>query len=477
MKFLRYFLPILILSIAGYFTWHLMKSRPEPHRYRPDTSAPEVQVTELQPQDYQIILHSQGIVEARTQSALIPEVRGRIIEISPNFRTGGFFEAGETLVQIDASDYHTALVTAEATVAQMELRYAEEKARSERAELDWKRLGNEVAPTDLVLRRPQLRQAEANLASAKARLEAARLNLQRTRIVAPYAGRILKKNVDVGQYVSPGNQLATLYAIDYAEVRLPLSEAQLGFIDLPENYRGSGELANFSKPVNLHVEAGETETVWTGELVRAEGAFDLRSRQLYVVAQVADPYGHSEEGRPTLKVGSFVSAEIPGTFLHNVYVIPRRLFRESQYLIIVNKRDRIERRQVQPLWTDEENIIVRENISPGERLCLTPIKYASTGMRVKIPDPDEALADHDIANLETLDRVLAAIPKSAKIPLALSTEITALETERDPRRARILVNELRRWAMQKDLGLPQELFNIDRKEGKKKQAKPVAAQS
>ena len=154
MKFLRYFLPLAILAICGYVTWILMSARPEPRRYNREAIEPEIEVPKLILQDYQVILKSQGIIEARTQSALIPEVRGRILKVSPNFRAGGFFEEGELLVEIDASDYETELIVADATLAQMQLRFAEEKVRAERAELDWTRLGNEGDAPELVLRRP-----------------------------------------------------------------------------------------------------------------------------------------------------------------------------------------------------------------------------------------------------------------------------------------------------------------------------------
>lgn len=479
MKFLRYFLPFAILAICGYVTWQLLLERPEPTRWNREPPAPEVQVQELQREDYQILLQSQGIVEPRTQSALIPEVRGRIIEVSPNFRPGGFFEKGELLVQIDASDYETDLVVAEATLAQMELRYAEEKVRSNRAELDWTRLGNEGEAPELVLRRPQMREAEAQLASAGARLKTARLNLERTLITAPYAGRILKKNVDVGQYVSPGNQLATLYAIDFAEIRLPLSESQLGFIDLPESYRGAE--AKLSKEVELSVSSGDSVTSWKANLVRAEGAFDLRSRQLYVVAQIPDPYGNRPDGRPPLKVGSFAEATIPGDLLRDVFVIPRRLFRESDHVILVDETNRLVRRSVQPIWSDAENIVVRDQLDAGERLCITPIRYATSGMRVKLKaDGDEAIAEAK-AQFERFEEVMAHIPADTVLPLYLDIQVKSLQDDRKLERAGDLVIELLRWARQSGIALPASLYDADyRKERQglkgtgKKSTAPIA---
>lgn len=459
LKFLRYFLPIAILACCGYFTWYLLSARPEPSKWNRQPFEPEVDVSTLKLQDYQIVLRSQGIIEARTQSALIPEVRGRILSVSPSFRPGGFFEKGELLVEIDPSDYETDLVVADAALAQMELRYAEEKVRAERAELDWKRLGNEDEAPELVLRLPQMRQAEANLASAQARVKTAQLNLERTKIVAPYAGRILEKNVDVGQYVSPGNKLATIYAIDFAEIRLPLSEAQLGFIDLPESYRDSEEDPKFNKDVQLRVKMGEQQYDWTGQLVRAEGAFDQRSRQLYVVAQIPDPYGSNAEGRPPLKVGSFAIAHIPGNLLQDVFVIPRRLLRESSYVIIIDGEDRLVRRHVTPLWSDEENIVVRDQLQEGERLCLTPVKYATSGMKVRIkPSPEEAKANAERA-YQNFKKLIEALPDTLDLPIHLKIQIESLLAGNDIHQSSALTAELVRWAKQNGYTIPR---GIDR---------------
>lgn len=471
MTFVRYFLPVAILAACGYFTWHLLSSRPDPARWNRQPFEPEVAVSELELQDYQIVLQSQGIVEARTQSAMIPEVRGRILSVSQSFRPGGFFEKGELLVKIDPSDYETELVVADATLAQMELRYAEEEVRADRAALDWRRLGNQGDAPELVLRLPQMRQAEANLASAQARVKTARLNLERTQIVAPYAGRVLEKNVDVGQYVSPGNRLATIYAIDFAEIRLPLSEAQLGFIDLPESYRDSEAEPPIDKEVQLRVKMGEKQYDWTGKLVRAEGAFDPRSRQLYVVAQIPDPYGSTSDGRPPLKVGSFAVAQIPGNLLKDVFVIPRRLLRESSYVIVIDKEDRLVRRHVSPIWADEANIVVGEELKPGERLCLTPVKYATAGMKVRIK-PSEAEADAQAKrDFERFIHLVEALPGDLELPIHLEIQIESLKAGNDIHQSAALTSELRRWARQNDIKIPERAARD------KRESKPEAAAS
>ncbi len=383
-KALRILLPLFVFIIAVAVSWWIIASKPEPRQREFRAQVPRVEVLSLTPTDYQVILESQGTVRARTTSNLIPEVRGRVLEVSPKFREGGWFEEGDMLLQIDPHEYRTEVVVAKANLAQMELDLAEEEARVEQAILDWKRLDSGEAPNDLVLRTPQLKRAQAFVESAKARLETAERNLQLTKIIAPYKGRVLSQNVDVGQYVTSGTQLARIYAVDFAEVRMPLTETQLSFLDLPEIYQG--EPSNISDGPNVIFSstiAGKTHE-WKGRVVRAAGSFDPLTRQLFVIAQVRNPYQRSQDDRPPLKSGSFVRAKIKGITLHNVFEIPRKLLRENSFLLTVDKENRLRRKTVNIVWQNDESIIVDKGLQRGERICLTDVPFAVDGLPVAI---------------------------------------------------------------------------------------------
>jgi len=313
---------------------------------------------------------------------LIPEVSGRVISISAFFREGAFFEAGQELLQIDSSNYQIAITVAQSKVAEMYLLLAEEQAKARQAEKNWHRLGQGGEPTDLVLRKPQVLGAKAALASAQAGLKQVRLDLQRTHIKAPYAGRILEKQVDIGQYVSPGTVLAKIYAVDYAEIRLPLSDQQLQFIDVPESYRGQQQQDQFKPEVILSTVMGTRPNQWQGRIVRAEGAYDTRSRRLSLVAQVDDPYAKTAENKPPLKVGQFVEATIKGKLLQQVFVIPRSAIRNNTQLMIIDEQSRLNIRQIKILWSDADHVVIEQDIQEGEWLCITPVQYAVNGLQV-----------------------------------------------------------------------------------------------
>jgi RND family efflux transporter MFP subunit len=434
---LRILLPIVAFAAFAGPAYLIVKNRKPPERRPPPTPPTVVAVQALEKGDFQVVLESHGTVRARLESSLLPQVTGRIVSIAPIFRDGGFFEQGDVLLTIDTRDYDNAVakanaslaqaelevseqvvlqqrVAADVTVAQAELKQAqlgleEEQARSLQAAEDWKRLKVEGEPGGLVLRKPQLAAAESavnaaqarlrqrqldeqlattRIAAAKARADAARADLaqreldrERTTVKAPYAGRILQRRVDINQFVSPGTVLAMIYAVDYAEVRLPLTRHQLGYINLPEAQRGEVATSE-GPPVTITAEQGGEAYEWQARVVRAEGAVDRRTRHLFVIAQVDNPYGAQE--KPPLKVGQFVRARIDGVVIPDVVTVPRAVLRQGSEVLLVDGDNKLRRRQVKTGWSDKHVAVVVEGVTAGERLCVTPVPIAVDGMPVVV---------------------------------------------------------------------------------------------
>nr|VFK39922.1 MAG: RND family efflux transporter, MFP subunit [Candidatus Kentron sp. SD]VFK45553.1 MAG: RND family efflux transporter, MFP subunit [Candidatus Kentron sp. SD]VFK79850.1 MAG: RND family efflux transporter, MFP subunit [Candidatus Kentron sp. SD] len=395
MKRARFIAPLAVLAISAIIGGILIATAPEAERRVPAPLLPTVEVMPLRSQDYTVTITTRGTVSPRTQSTLVAEVSGRITTVSPNFRAGGFFETGDVLLTIDPRDYENTVTIMRAELAQARFGLKEEEARANQARIDWKRLGDNGKPGDLVLRKPQLASKQASVAAAEAQLRQAELNLERTRIMAPYAGRILEKSVDVGQHVSPGTVLASLYAVDYVEIRLPLTDEQLAFVDLPETYRNesSPTLSSTSpqqKPgplVTVSIRLGGNEHRWVGNIIRAEGAIDTKSRQLFVVAQIDDPYAR-EGKRPPLKVGRFVEAKIQGRTLRGVFVLPSIAVRIDDEIWLVDKDKRLARRPVEVLWRNEGHVVIGKGPRDGESLVVTSLPYGVSGTVVNIANGD-----------------------------------------------------------------------------------------
>ncbi len=381
-------LPVLVIIVLGAASAYVLKNPPEARR-KAVSKAPQITVAteQVMPQSLQITLQSYGKIRPRTQSTLLPQVAGEIVWISPKFRSGSFFEKGEPLLKIDRRDYEAQRSSARASLASARQKVAEEKAQAEQAAQDWKRLGNRAAAPTLVLRKPQLASARAALDSARAALKIAELNLSRTEIRAPYTARVLNKSVDIGQVVSSGTSLATLYAVDYVEVRLPLQNRDLKYIDLPERYRFDDSGPLVLPDVTLVSELVRPER-WQGKVVLTEGAIDDSSRQLYVVAQIDDPYGKDAAGRVPLKVGQYVTAEIQGRQLDNVLVIPNRAIYQGSYVYIVTEGV-LKQVAVQVDWQDDRQALVSGGLKAGDALVVTPLGQVVSGTRVQVDAPKQ----------------------------------------------------------------------------------------
>jgi multidrug efflux system membrane fusion protein len=383
-KLLKWVAPAVFLMLCIGIASILMATKPEPQRRIPPTPVPTVNAMRLAKQTFQVIVPSQGVVQARTRSSLIPQVSGEITWISESFRSGGFFKPEEELVKIDPRDYETALVVAKATLAQRASAYEVEKAQHEQAKVNWGRLGNGEKASALVLREPQLAEAKALMESAAANVERAERDLERTVIKAPYEGRIMEKNVDVGQTVSPGTTLAEIFATDYVEIRLPLRNEHLDFVDLPEMFRDLKPQESLLRPaVRLTGQYGSRDVTWNGRVVRTQSAFDARSRELFVIAQVDDPYGKVDEEHPPLKINQYVRAEIQGDQLEDVFVVPRAALRNNDEVVLIGKGNKIIRRAVEVIWRQGEQVVIRDGVTEGEVLCLSSLLFAADGAEVR----------------------------------------------------------------------------------------------
>ncbi len=386
-RILRVLLPVAIIGACGYGAWWLVTNPPKPSMAEAPATLIQVKARVLQPTEHQVWVRTQGNAQPRTRSTLLPEVTAKVISVAPSFDEGGFFKKGDELIKLDPVDYETALVVARAAEAQARTALAEEEARAAQALEDWSSLGRTTPASDLTLRKPQLAQAKANLEARSAEVVRAQRDLERTTIRAPYDGQVLIQNVDVGQLVTPGTALGTIFATDYFEVRLPLPERDLRFLRLPEHYRDQSSTDVPPTPVKLRaIHAGRTVR-WEAEIVRVESAIDEATRQMMAVAQVRDPYTKRGEELPPLKIGQFVEAEIQGTALKDVFVIPRSVVRAGNEIILITDQNTLRRVSIEPLTGNEKEVIISASQAkgprPGDRLCLTPIPFPAEGAKVE----------------------------------------------------------------------------------------------
>lgn len=377
-------LAVLAAGVLGAIL--LVATSPETPHVQPEPAVPLIRTVDTRARDVQIRVATHGTVEPRTESDLVSEVSGRVLWISPALVAGGFFDEDEPLLRVEPHDYETGLERARAQLARAESEAAlTQRDAARQSELAKQSVASAARLDDATNR---ARAAAAALREARAALAQAERDLERTELRAPFAGRVRGVEVDVGQFVSRGTPLARLYAIDWAEVRLPIRDEDLAWIDVPQT--GAERSAEESPPVILRARYAGAEREWRGHIERSEGEIDAQSRMVHVVARVEDPYARrSDATHSPLPVGLFVEAEILGRTETDIVVLPRSALRTGDQVLVVDPEDRLQFRDVTVLRRDQEDVLIREGLANGERVNVTALETPVEGMRVR-PVADDA---------------------------------------------------------------------------------------
>jgi RND family efflux transporter MFP subunit len=385
--------PIGLLVAALLISYALIKMRPEAGHHVPVKPQPLVNIETVHAQSVTIPVTAQGNVRPRAETLLVSEVSGKVVSTAEHFNIGGFFRKGDVLLSMDNSRYVAAVKRAEADVASARSALASEKGRADVAYKEWEQRAKAIKrsreATDLYLRKPQLQEAEARLAAAEADLIQARTDLANTRIIAPYDGLLADKQADVGQFISPGQSVAKLYAIDQAEVRVSIAEHTLAFL---QNTDGK------AAPVTLHGSGGQQALQWQGRLVRTEGVFNEKTRTMTAVISVQDPYGflgNTEHTATPLRIGSFVRAEIEGRTLDNIIPMSLAALKPGNKVWLVDDKNRLSSRNVDVIYKTRDTAFISSGLEDGNRVSLTALSNYVSGLRVRIVQEQEEDSTED----------------------------------------------------------------------------------
>lgn len=398
--------PLVFLAGGAAAIAALIATRPEVALSPPAEATPLVRVVAAEPVQWRFIVRSQGTVQPRNESELVPQVAGEVEWVSPALASGAFFQAGDPLVRIEPADYRVALATSRAALAR-----AESEFRRARTEIERQRTLREkgvASQTRIDDAENAFTITEAALLEARARLERSERDLVRTELRAPFEGRVRSERVDVGQFVNRGESIATLYSVDYAEVSLPVPDRELRFVDVPRTPRqfrsdtGADETASPNRngpEVELRAEFGGRTEVWRGRVVRTAGEIDPQTRMVQVVARVRDPYGlHADTDPVPLAVGLFVEASIFGRTAEDVFVVPREAIHSSNPMDpaashevhVVDSEDRLRIRPVQLLRSEAEFAVIDQGLAAGDRVSVSALRAVVDGMRVRVAETSPA---------------------------------------------------------------------------------------
>jgi RND family efflux transporter MFP subunit len=376
--FARAAVPIAILAL-GYWGFSTLSvevaKKPAP---APAALTLRTKVEDLVVEDYPVLVKTNAVVQSVNRVVLSAEVAGTIVKVSPSFEVGAYFNTGDVLVEIDRRDYETALSIAESELAAaksaLKLATLVEERKLRLVE------SNAVSRAEVFEASATREQAEADVELAKTRLAQAAVNLERTQVVAPFDGRVQTKQIGLGQMANPNSPLGEVFAVEFAEVRLPISSEQRQYLELPE----------FTDDAPLKVELRDAinsanDTVWQAEIVRTEGVLDESSRDLFAIARIDDPFGR-ESGRPAIRIGQPVLASIEGRVLRDVIALPRGAVRELDKVVLVNQEDQtLLPLSVRAIWSDADHVVVDGSSLPKNTwIATTPMTFTPRGAKVDI---------------------------------------------------------------------------------------------
>ncbi|MCK5271215.1 MAG: efflux RND transporter periplasmic adaptor subunit [Sedimentisphaerales bacterium] len=376
---------VLIVLVGGVIAARAMIAmREPPQRKEQKVVPPLVKVETVRKQDVQMFVRGNGTVRAKTLVQIVPQVPGRVVAIHSQLLDGGFVNKGEVLVTIDPRDYELAVQRAEAGVARAQVKLDMEKEEAEVAHREWEQLHADKQPaSSLVFRKPQIRQAQAELASARAELDTTKLNLERTRISLPFAGRVITKNADVGQYVVMGQSVATVYGTEAIEISVPLEDRELAWFDVPMNANtvSQSTQGNTQSEAEVVADFAGAKHRWQGRVVRTEGQINPKTRMVHIVVEVKEPFKQIADNA-VLQPGMFVEVVITGRTLKDVFVIPRSAVHNSDELWVA--QDGILRiRKVEIARRDKRFVYVTAGLEEKSDIVVSNLDIVTDQMKIR----------------------------------------------------------------------------------------------
>jgi len=380
-------IPAAILAAGAYGAYYLMKTAPQAERTtgaRGESTARLVEAVQLPAERQQIVVEAMGLVTPSRSVSLQPRVDGEIVAIHPNLEQGGFIAKGETVVEIDRADYELAVQQAKAQVAQMESALAIEMGQQEVAREEYALLGENIPESDahLVLRKPQLEAAKADLDRARASLREAELDLERTAVKSPFNSLVQEENAEVGAIASRNQTIARLVGTDRFWVELSVPVDSLRWIVLPGPEGQGGSMVRIRDTA-----AWRGEAYREGHVIRFAASVDERSRMATLLVGVDDPLAlHADDNIPRMLLGSYVSAGIQGKSVGHAVAVPRQHIREDDTVWVMNESQRLEIRKVDVLWRGKSEVIVADGLADGEWIVTSSLSAPVDGMKLRIND-------------------------------------------------------------------------------------------
>lgn len=352
----------------------------------PGMPAPFVTVGRVSQADNVEIKRYTGQVTHAASVNLVARVSGEMLKM--NFREGQMVEKGQVLFELDPVRYEAAVRNAEAKVE-------ENKARVSYAEISHDRSKNlyeqrATSKDSMDSTESEFAAVRAALAASEATLITSRDDLENTVITAPIGGKIGVSNYTVGNYLTPNSgTIATVIQLDPLRVHFAISNrdylAMFGTeAKLKENAVIRLRLADDS----MYEHDGRVEFI--------DNQAHTRTDSVQVYASFDNPDGRLIPGSTvsvmlSRRTGGKLPAVMPSAMMHDG---------KKAYVYVVDKDNKIERRDVETGQLADGGQLIRSGLKPGEFVVVDGMHKARPGMVIE-PDYVDGVAAVAAAEGET----------------------------------------------------------------------------
>jgi RND family efflux transporter MFP subunit len=370
----------------------LVATKPKAEKVPPPKRIELVNVQPLERSDETVVLRLTGIVTPAKKVMLRSRVSGEVVGMASGFIDGGLLAGGEAMLTIDPVDYELALAQSESALEKARFDYKIELGRQDVAKREWELLKPEgevsELETELALRIPHLSASKAALQAAEANLAKSRLDLERTRIKAPFNAVVLSRNTNLGSQAAPQDILAELAGTDAYWVTVSVPVDRIHRITIP------GSTARIHSG-NDHVREGT--------VIKLLGDLEEKGRMARVLIEVKDPLAQQPEnsGKKPLLLGEYVRADIDGQVLSQVFSIPRNALRENSQVWLATSTNTLAARTVEVLWRDAGRVLVADGLSAGEELIVSDITAPIPGMDISTGKMKDEISRTDAKMMDT----------------------------------------------------------------------------
>ena len=384
---------LIIICVAGLLSSYWLSNRPRAPKVSAKVVTPKVTTVAVKVIDHPTTIFAMGNIIPSQIVNLTSRISGMVIEIGDNYIEGGLLKKGEKIVQLDPTDFHLIVQQKQSDLAQAEFNFKLEQGQQAIARLEFQLLGGgqlSEQEEELVLRKPHLKAAANKVLAAKATLQQAKLNLKRTLTVSPFNAIILERNANIGSWISTfstGTPLAKLVGINsfWIDVSLPMDK--LKWLSIP------GVSDKPASAVKISYDSAWGTGVYrTGTVKRLKAEVEPSGRMAKLIIEVDDPLSQqpANKNAPPLVLGTFVRVAITGHTLHDVIPLPESTLHDGQYLWLVDQRQVLIIKEVQPVWAEQGIIYLSKQQLPENAQVITSnLSTPVAGMQIQSVNPTQ----------------------------------------------------------------------------------------